>query len=296
MENSSIIVSFIIINYKTPDLTNNCIESIIQNVRNIPYEIVVVDNNSEDNSITKIREKYNTIVLIESHENLGFGRANNLGAEYAQGKFLFLLNSDTIVKNNPLEWFIKFYESNSNVGAIGSYLHDGEGKYTLSGGKTYSIKKYLKIALRGILRITSTKYEVPCEEKPQKVDYVIGADLFIRKQLFHSIGGFDPNIFMYFEDVELCKRLTDEGFQNYIIPGPDIIHFVKSSSTSQFARVYNTASLMYCIRKNTGSFKFRLFQFIYLLLKLPILLRLSSFKKEWEYISSIYKYKKYLVN
>lgn len=289
-------ISIIIVNYNTPDLTISCIKSIIEHVR-IDFEIIVVDNHSCDDSIEKLKSNCGQeIILIESPENLGFGRANNLGATYAKGKYLFLLNSDTVLNNDPFKWFIPFYESSSEIGAIGAYLKDGRGEYTLSGGKTFSIRKYLKIALRGLLRKRNNKFEAPLKDEIQEVDYVIGADLFISKNLFRKSGGFDQNIFMYFEDVELCRKLVDKGFKNYLIPGPQIVHFVKSSSTSQFARVYNTASLMYCIRKSTSFLKFKIFQISYFLLKMPILLRLHSFKKEWEYITTIFQYKKYLTH
>ena len=94
----------------------------------------------------------------------------------------------------------------------------------------------------------------------------IGADLFIRRELFEELEGFDKHIFMYFEDVELCKRLSDAGYQSYIIYGPDITHFVKASSTSQFSRVYNTASLVYCLQKEEICFsikRYSNFAFLY---------------------------------
>ena len=127
-------------------------------------------------------------------------------------------------------------------------MKDGNGIYTKSGGNFYSMRKYLMMGVKRLFLVPSNE-EIPLSNTSRKVDYVIGADLFIRKELFEQIGMFSKHIFMYFEDVELCKRLYDAGYHSYLIPGPEIIHFVKSSSTSQFSRVYNTASLMYCIQK-----------------------------------------------
>ena len=288
-------ISFIIVNYKTPILTINCIKSIFSLIKNYSYEIIIVDNASNDNSLKALKDNFGKeIIIIESKENLGFGRANNLGVLQARGDFIFLINSDTIFIKNPLKDFIDFYKSKPQVGVLGTYLVDGNGNFTQSGGNFYSINKYLKMALKGFFRQKNIP-EIKDIQQVQHVDYIIGADMFMRRSLFIEIGGFDPNIFMYFEDVELCKRISKKGLSNYLIPGKSIVHFVKSSSTSQFSRIYNTASLMYCLKKDNCLMKFRFFQALYFLLKLPLLLRISNFCNEWQYIKSIYKYKKYLV-
>lgn len=289
------LVSIIIINYKTIKLTCNCIDSILDKVKTSNYEIIVVDNASRDDSVQIIRQKYHDrIKLIESSENLGFGRANNLGIKYATGKYLFFLNSDTVLINNPLPYFIKFYSSHQkNAGAVGAYLLDGQKGYSLSGGNTYSQKKYLNMALNSYFR-RKKGFEIANTGKIQQVDYVIGADLFIDKDIFLKTGGFDSHIFMYFEDVELGYRIGEMGYANYLIPGPEIIHYEKASSNSQFSRLYNTGSLMYCIRKKSGTLKFRIFQSLYFILKFPIIFKFKNFKNNLEYILSIFRYKKYL--
>ena len=287
-------ISIIIVNYNTVKLTSDCIRSILDNVES-NYEIIVVDNASDDNSATILAHRFPDIIMVESDINLGFGRANNLGAKYARGKYLFLLNSDTILHNDPFPYFLKFSEHYNDIGALGTYLFDGSGDYCQSGGKFYSVSKYLKLALLRLIGKHS-KAEVPLNSNNIEVPYVIGADMFIRKDLFNSIGGFDDNIFMYFEDVELCKRLFGLGYRSYLVNGPAITHLVKSSSTSQFSRLHNTASLMYCIRKDEGVLKFRFFQIAFFLLKFPILIvQPTNLKNNCEYLSSIFNYKKYLV-
>lgn len=288
-------ISIIIVNYNTPLYTAACIRSIFNEVISYPFEVIVVDNASKDSSVNDLKSEFgDRINLIESDTNLGFGRANNLGASLAKGKYLFFLNSDTVLLDDPFIQFVDFYESHNGVGMLGCYLVDGQSQYTLSGGNTYSIKKYLKVAFNGLMRRTSPM-EIERTDTVQKVDYVIGADIFIEASLFKAVGGFDPHIFMYFEDVELCSRLTAMRKTNYLLPGIGIVHFVNGSTPSQFSRVYNTASLMYCLRKKYGAFKFSIFQFLYFLMKMPLLLRLNRFKDEVEYVLSIYNYKKYLV-
>ncbi len=292
---SDVLVSIIIVNYNTCSLTCACIDSIFQRVYSCNFEVILVDNASSDNSVVEIKRRYaSTVKLVASDSNLGFGRANNLGVKYASGQYLFLLNSDTILENDPFPYFFEFFHTRENLGALGTYLKDGNGIYTKSGGKFYSMSKYLMMGVKKLFFVSSNE-EIPLSNASYKVEYVIGADLFISKELFEEIGMFNKHIFMYFEDVELCKRLYDAGYYSYLIPGPQIIHFVKSSSTSQFSRVYNTASLMYCIQKEHNYLRFFLFQIAYFLLKTPLLLNVKNIRKEWEYISSIFKYKQYLV-
>ena len=292
---NDVLVSIIIVNYNTCSLTCACIDSIFQNVHSCKFEVILVDNASSDNSVIEIKRRYTSSVkLVASDSNLGFGRANNLGAKHALGQYLFLLNSDTVLRDDPFPSFWEFFHTRENVGALGTYLKDGNGVYTKSGGNFYSMSKYLMMGVKRLFFISFGE-EVPLSNNVCKVEYVIGADLFIRKDLFEKIGMFDKHIFMYFEDVELCKRLYDAGYCSYLIPGPEIVHFVKSSSTSQFSRVYNTASLMYCIQKEHSCLKFFLFQVAYFLLKMPLLLNVKNIRKEWEYMSSIFKYKQYLV-
>ena len=220
-----------------------------------------MDNASSDNSVVEIKRRYESSVkLVASDYNLGFGRANNWGTKHASGQYLFLLNSDTVLRNDPFPYFLEFLHARENLGALGTYLKDGNGIYTKSGGNFYSMRKYLMMGVKRLFLVPSNE-EIPLSNTSRKVDYVIGADLFIRKELFEQIGMFSKHIFMYFEDVELCKRLYDAGYHSYLIPGPEIIHFVKSSSTSQFSRVYNTASLMYCIQKEHSYVGFFFFHY-----------------------------------
>lgn len=289
-------VSIIIVNYNTPELTANCIDSIIYNVKSCNYEIVVIDNASKDNSVEFFKSKFKeAIKLIESPENLGFGRANNLGVTKSNGEFLFFLNSDTILENDPFPFFFEAYNSLDRVGFLGGYLIDGNKNPSSSGGRVYSIKKDLG---RAYSRWIRKKYslEVIPTDKVTKVDFVIGADMFVRKVVFDYLGGFDPNIFMYLEEVKLCNLALQRGFINYIIPGPMIVHLEKKSSQSQFARVHYTSSLMYCIKEQSNSFTFRCFQIAYLISKLPLLLNIYNFKYNLEYVASIIQYNKYLVN
>lgn len=286
-------ISIILVNYNTATLTCNCIKSIYDKVNDIDYEIIVVDNASQDDSCELIAQTFPDVRLIKSNSNLGFGRANNLGAKSATGDYLFFLNTDTLLLNNPLPYFLQTLRNNPQVGVVGAFLKNKVGEYCRSGGKTYTINKYLKIALRAFLHKESTK-EIDFTGEQAQVGYVLGADMFMSKSLFNELKGFDENIFMYFEDVELCDRIMQKGKQCLLIKGPEIIHLEGASTTSQFSRLHNTASMIYCFTKKYNPLQVRIFQICYFILKLPLLIVGKNKSEELDYLMSIFRYNRYL--
>ena len=202
-------VSIIIVNYNTMQLTKNCIDSIVEYTKNITIEIIVVDNNSTDESIEELSND-NRICFIESGYNLGFGRANNLGLNIAKGKYIFFLNSDTILLNNAIKIMFDFMEENSHklrIGALGTILLDE------NHNKNHSFASFPKIGKQlydewadHIIKIFGKKID-RLDRKIQidpnmfffPVDYVTGADILVRKDVLDQYGAFDPSFFMYYE-------------------------------------------------------------------------------------------------
>lgn len=280
-------VSIILVNYNTSQLTRQCILSIQEHITEPEVEIIVVDNASSDSSVEDIRREFADVQVVEAGGNIGFGSANNMGAKVAKGEYLFLLNTDTILQNNPLPYFLQAMQEDNQLGAVGAYLVDAEGKPSLSGGKTYSPKKYLLQAILAYLRLLGTAHQHP---NTPTVDYVIGADMLVRKDVFERAGGFDERIFMYFEDVELCSRIRALGYHNRLIAGPRIVHLEKQSGNNRFAKIHNMASLMYCMQKEYPQWRFRLFQLTFFLLKLPLMV----FKGEKELMMATWHWKRYM--
>lgn len=232
-------VSVIIVNYNTKQMTNECIESIIAYTNGLNYEIILVDNGSSDGS-KEFFEKKEGIVYIYSNENLGFGRANNLGAEKATGNYLFLLNSDTLLFDNSIKKMLDFFTLNQNVlkiGALGCILIDDNKSMINSGGFFPCSKNYIK----SFFRIPVPIFSISLKEEYQLIDFVTGADLMIDKDLFKKIGGFDENFFLYYEETDLQKRIADLGYQNYLLTTTNIIHLEGGSDlggkTSNFKRI-----------------------------------------------------------
>lgn len=244
-------VSIIIVNYNTKQLLADCLATVFEKTKGVAYEVIVVDNASIDDSEEYIKERYPSVKWINSGENLGFGRANNLGAKYATGKYLFLLNSDTLLLNNAIRIFFDYAESHQHegIGTLGSWLLDKNEKPNNSFG-------FFPCATNEINYLLG-KYQLPTlnditEEK--EVDYITGADLFIEKRLFDGLDGFDKNIFMYYEETDLQYRLALCGLSRKIIPGPRIIHLEggsfenKGLSLKRFLMAQT--SYNYYLRKN----------------------------------------------
>ncbi|WP_285815929.1 glycosyltransferase family 2 protein [Thomasclavelia cocleata] len=239
-------VSIIIINYKTPNLVIDCVESIYEKTKNINFEIIVVDNKSNDNSSFIINNKLNNrIHYVQANKNLGFGKANNLGASYAQGDYLFLLNSDTILMNNAIKVLYDFISENENVGIVGGNLFSKDFRPSSS----YSLKfddlnalinnsKWSSIIKK---RFASSRFghqkkleeDFNNSEICKKVEYIFGTDLMIKKDLFMAINGFDPEFFMYAEEQDLCFRVKELGFDIYSQPKANIVHLDGASTKEE---------------------------------------------------------------
>lgn len=216
-------VSIIIVTYNTCQLTKECIDSIIKNTFAINYEIILVDNDSKDGS-KDIFESDFRIKYIYSHENLGFGRANNLGAKSASGKYLFFLNSDTLLTTNAVHDFYESMEENPNIGVMGGQLLWPNNTLQESFFCFPSLWLILKDCL-GIINHTP-KYSNNNKSLRYLINnFISGADLFISHQLFNEIGGFYPKFFMYYEETDLQYQVKKYNLSIAFNPNIGIIHY-----------------------------------------------------------------------
>lgn len=230
-------VSIIMVNYNTLKLTKNAINSILEKVKGIEYEIILIDNNSEDGSKEYFTELHNhgKIRLVISQENLGFGRANNIGFDLAKGKYIFLLNTDTILINNAIKILYEYLEKNKEVGICGGNLfyEDLEPAHSF-GKKLPSLRTDLKevffiSALSKMITGKREDFNYTNEEK--EVGYITGADMMIRKEALKSSGYFDKDFFMYYEEVELTNRIKKCGYKVMSVPNAKIVHLESKSFT-----------------------------------------------------------------
>lgn len=244
-------VSIIIVNYNTKELLADAIESVKTKTININFEIIVVDNASKDDSVSYIHKRFQDVKVIVSEENLGFGKANNLGAKMAKGKYLFLLNSDTLMINNAVKILFDFLENNidKQIGIVGGNL------YTYNMKENFSYSTYLPTLMSHLfyrLYISSLLSNETFNKTGQskKVGQIIGADLMISKELYNKVGGFDPFYFMYVEDTDLQRRVTDLGYHIYSVPDAKIIHLQGASSLSYQKLKWEIEGYKHYFKKN----------------------------------------------
>lgn len=223
-----ITVSIIIVNWNTKELLSGCIDSIPAACRDITYEVIIVDNASVDGSSEFIKERYPGIKLIENHTNLGFAKACNQAADEASGKYLFLLNPDTILHKDAISKLIEFIEKESWAGAVGPQLLDGNGKITNSVRRFPTMKRVLMrdTVLSKIMpwvKLSRLIHILPMD-RPSVVDHVSGGALLTKRELWKELGGMDVRFFMFYEDVDLCRGIKEMGYNIFYLPAVKVIH------------------------------------------------------------------------
>lgn len=184
-------LSIIIVNYNTRALTFNCIHSVKEKTHDLIYEIIVVDNASQDDSVEFLRNAFPDITVFASSENLGFGRANNIGADLARSSVLLLLNSDTILIDNSIKILYDYLIRHPETGVCGGILLNADGSVGYSASYQLSLWQDIRSFLP-FLKKPSDKISLT---KVSDVGYVIGADMMIKKEVFEKAGKFDPEFF-----------------------------------------------------------------------------------------------------
>jgi len=230
-------LSIIIVNYKTQELTSNCVDSIIKsNTRGLDYEIIVVDNASEDGSIEAIEKQFPQVRTIKNQENLGFSKANNMGIKIAEGDYILLLNSDTIVEFNTLKEALQFIKDHKHTGALGCKILLPSGKLdaackrsfpTPANGIYHSLN--LDMAFPDNVRLGAYNLTYADENKTSSIDCIMGAFMMVPRKVIDEVGMLDEDYFMYGEDVDWCYRIKNAGYQIMYYPEVRIFHHKKAS-------------------------------------------------------------------
>lgn len=217
-------VSIIIVNYNTKKFIISCLRS-IEKYASKEAEIIVVDNASVDGSVREIKNftlHHSPFTLIENRENMGFAKAVNQGIKASTGDYLFILNPDTKLTTGVIDQLLEFTLDNSNVGVVAPRLlnHDGSIQESCYHEPTFwgAIKEYF-LNIKG----SFTKYALKSDH-PVQVDAVVGAAMFIPRQVVNKTGMFSEKYFMYFEDLDYCRRVRLTGLQVYYLPTARIFH------------------------------------------------------------------------
>jgi GT2 family glycosyltransferase len=230
-------LSIIVLNYKTRDLTLACLQSVFSSATSYIYEVILIDNASNDGIIPAATEKFPQVICIANTDNTGFSRANNQGIRIAKGRYVLLLNSDTIVQPDTLEVMVRFMDENRTVGASGCkiVLPDGSlDKACKRGFPTPSASFYYAFGFSRLFpkipRFNQYQlgYLSPNDDYP--IDSLVGAFMLIRREAIEQVGMLDEEFFMYGEDIDWCYRIKEAGWVNYYYPRTQIVHHKGASS------------------------------------------------------------------
>ncbi|MDQ3021930.1 MAG: glycosyltransferase family 2 protein [Bacteroidota bacterium] len=273
-------ISIIIINYNQKKFLEQCLKSIYDNFKSHPFEIILI-NNSPEEDLTDLQYEYNLKLVY--NENRGFSQANNLAADLASGEYLFFLNADTIIKSDFFSVFADNF-SGKEFGAVGIKLYNQDNTFQLSFWKENTFKNEIKNKKEEeLFRKKNLKY-ISIKEKEyaeiKEADWVSGAAMIIKSDVFKKTGGFDERFFLFYEDADICKTLNQNGFKNYFFPFGSIIHYKGENVNENFhsnAYYYSKESQLIYYKKH-NNFPNNLFLRLYLFVKFSTLY-LLTFKK-----------------
>ena len=254
-------LSVIVVNWNTRELLRACLASVKRHTTGLEYELIVVDNGSADGSPEMVRTEFPEAVRIENPDNRGFAAANNQGIRVAKGRAVLLLNSDAELTENSLLTLYRFLFSREEIGAAGGLLTYPGGAPQWSYGFEPSFGRMLWITLSGLLGIPWGRKPgavVPeGVEQPIPVEYVVGADLTVKKSVLDQIGLLDESFFAYFEETDLCRRVRAAGFDVWFTPETSIVHRIGSSFGRESLprlRIYYVSLFRY-LQKYRGGYR-----------------------------------------
>jgi GT2 family glycosyltransferase len=302
------ILSIIILSFNTADITVNCLKSIFQDkgLKQTPFEIIIIDNNSHDDSLLKIKKLKNceamrsppmtdNIKIIANKENFGFGKANNQGVKIAQGNYILFLNSDTIILHSAISQSLDWLCSHPESSTCTAQLLNKNGSIQASGGFFPNFANVLTwcFSLDDLPLVNKiikplhphtpnfyTKDRFYTSDHPQ--DWVTGAFMLTRKPLLDKVSGFDENYFMYGEEVELSYRIknTTSNNQVWYLIGPQIIHLGGASATSRLDPILNEyKGILSFFKKHQPLWQYPI---------IKILLKINAFSRSIIHLSPIY--------
>lgn len=269
-------LSVVILNYNVRYFLEICLLSVQEAIASIDAEIIVVDNNSSDDSVLMIQEKFPNVKLIQNKENFGFPKGNNIGVRQAKGKFVCILNPDTVVAEDTFVKILAFAERQNNIGIIGCKLIDGTGKFLPESKRGIPTPWVAFTKVLGLYKIFPkiklfTQYYAQHlnENETGKVDILVGAFMFLERKLYEDLNGFDEDCFMYADDIDLSYRALQKHKTNFYFHETTVLHYKGESTIKDgkymrhfqegmnfFYRKHFRKSLFFSLFIQTGSWLF----------------------------------------
>lgn len=250
-------LSIIIVTYNSEKLIKPCLDSIFKTITGLDFEIIIIDNNSQDQTVSLIEKKFPQVHLIQNKENVGFAQAVNQGIRKAQGNFILLLNPDMRVLDRAVNKSLEFLIKNSQVGILGCQLLYPDGKIQTSFGRFPSLlTEFLQATF--LYKVLPFGRFIPYNfltrrrfKKTHQVDWLGGGFMMIKKEVIEKIGFLDENYFLYLEDIDFCFRAKKAGFKIYYFPEAKVIHYhmVSTQKDPSQAIINEAKSLLYYFKK-----------------------------------------------
>lgn len=273
-------LSIIIINYKTKEITANCLQSIKDSIDSYQKEVIVVDNDSGDDSVAYLKKRFPEFTIMPSGKNGGFAFGNNVGAKKAKGKFIWLLNSDTILQKNTIQLFMD-QAVKKDVKVASCMLLNPDGTIQPQGGSLPTLPNLAAWMLfiddvPFVNRLT-TPYQqrsISYFKSDQNPGWLGGTALLIRRDVYEKMKGLDQDIFMYGEDTDFCLRLKKLGYSMHYFSTPKLTHLGQASGSSRGAVLGEYKGLKYLYTKHYPAWKLSV---VRVLLKIGALLRIVLF-------------------
>jgi N-acetylglucosaminyl-diphospho-decaprenol L-rhamnosyltransferase len=260
-EDLRIVLSVIIVNYKTSAITIEAVRSVLSEARELPLEVIVVDNNSEDGSVDDIRRSCPGIQVIASPVNGGYAFGNNLGMSASAGKYVLVLNSDALIRPGALRTAVTYLENNPNVGLLGCrvWLENGQQQSTLFRYHRLGQVIFRMLIPDRVIRASTwfgdQRYAGLSRERIQDVEVVAGCFMLVPRRVIAAAGGMDERFFMYSEESEWCFRIRQHGFKVHYNPAVEIMHHGAASTgqVSPWKAVEIARSQLLFIRLTQGA-------------------------------------------
>lgn len=273
---TSNLLSIVIVSWNTAQLLENCLASIMANPPASAFELWVVDNASTDDSPRVVREKFPQAHLLENTANVGFARANNQAIRQCTGKYILLLNPDTLVTSGALRALVDFLETRPDAGAAGARILNPDGSLQIASHPRPTLSRELwrlfhLDRLWPYAEYPTTQWDT---NQAKEVDVLIGACLLLRKDVLDQVGLLDEDYFMYSEEVDLCSRVQRAGWHLFWVPGASVVHFGGQSTqqvpTEMFLNLYH-GKIKY-FRKHDGWLAAQIYKLILMIASLSRLL------------------------
>ena len=262
-------LSIIIVNYNVKHFLEQCLYSVQKAAAGMTSQVIVIDNNSTDNSIGYLRPKFPAVQFIVNTDNTGFAKACNQGLQLSTGKYILFLNPDTIVPEDCFKECLSFLAADSTVGALGIKMLDGRGNFLKESKRSFPSPMTSLFKLSGLSTLFPrsklfSRYHLGHlnENENHEIDVLAGAFMLIKKEVLDQTGGFDETFFMYGEDIDLSYRIQKAGYKNYYYAQSCILHF-KGESTRKgsmnYVRMFYKAMSIF-VKKHYGGSKAGFFQ------------------------------------